>query len=69
MTITRKENRDREKGGRAREIEDQYSPDRTKGSRDTKTHARNVDGNSFVSRWREPREFRRASSLSCARKP
>lgn len=59
MTIVvRKGRRDGERNGRVweSEIEDQYSPDRTKGSRDMKTHARNADGNSFVSQWRESLE-------------
>lgn len=63
------------KGGRAREfkIEDQYSPDRTKGSRssrDAKTHARNADGNSFVSQWESlENRWTLAPVLSCSRKP
>ena len=71
VVLWRKGKSDGEKDGRVREseIEDQYSPDRTKGSRDMKTHARNADGNSFVSRWRESREFRRVPWLSCGRKP
>lgn len=51
--MIRKEKRDGNKDGWAREfeIEDQYSPDQTKASRpsrNVKTHARNADERKFV---------------------
>lgn len=53
ITRIRKEKRDGNKDGWAREfeIEDQYSADRTKGSRpsrNVKTHARNADERELV---------------------